>query len=289
MGHPLIKRLSRIKDNAADKPSYIPASTFATALLHVLTGDESKPTQPTESEAQNSPANRLRNSDLLEQGINNLPDDLKRQLIALYQKADGNWDDFHKEIEQWYENMMDRAEGWYKRYVQKQTYLLAIIIVLWCNFDTLHVADRLWTDSALRSSVVEQAKARAESRPEESKDLPLVLYENPKDPSKGKPINAEKGPLSSEEQALIGSVTGWGQDIQELCNRRQRLSGSYAPLFSWFFMHLLGWTLSIFAISLGAPFWFDTLNRFMNLRNAGRAPDEPRAKNAGGQQKKEGE
>ena len=32
------------------------------------------------------------------------------------------------------------------------------------------------------------------------------------------------------------------------------------------------------AVSLGAPFWFDTLNRFMNIRNAGRAPDESRGK-----------
>jgi len=33
-------------------------------------------------------------------------------------------------------------------------------------------------------------------------------------------------------------------------------------------------------VSLGAPFWFDTLNRFMNIRNAGRAPDEPRDKSS---------
>src|SRR5690349_6704390 len=28
--------------------------------------------------------------------------------------------------------------------------------------------------------------------------------------------------------------------------------------------HLLGWILTVLALSLGAPFWFDTLNRFMN-------------------------
>jgi len=32
--------------------------------------------------------------------------------------------------------------------------------------------------------------------------------------------------------------------------------------------HLFGWLLTVVAASLGAPFWFDTLNRFMNSRAA---------------------
>jgi hypothetical protein len=31
---------------------------------------------------------------------------------------------------------------------------------------------------------------------------------------------------------------------------------------------VLGWLLSAIAIAMGAPFWFDVLNRFMNVRNA---------------------
>lgn len=271
--HPLIAGGARKdKNGKLETPSYIDPKVFATALLDHFTGQAS-----------------LRDLDAFQTGIKELPQQTQQALNTLLNQVQGDWDKFHAQIEDWYKAVMDRAEGWYKRYVQKQTKILALVIVLWVNFDTLHVADRLWTDSTLRSSVVEQAKARAQSRPEQSKDLPLVRYEDPRNPSQGKPINVEKGPLSSEEQALIGSVTGWGPDIQELSSRIQRQSGSYAPLFPWLLMHLLGWTLSVFAISLGAPFWFDTLNRFMNLRNAGRAPDEPRAKNAGGQQKKEGE
>ena len=36
----------------------------------------------------------------------------------------------------------------------------------------------------------------------------------------------------------------------------------------------LGWLITAFAVSLGAPFWFDLLNKFMNIRSAGKAPDE---------------
>ena len=41
--------------------------------------------------------------------------------------------------------------------------------------------------------------------------------------------------------------------------------------------HLFGWILSIAAVSLGAPFWFDTLSRFVNLRGAGPA-EKPKNK-----------
>jgi hypothetical protein len=37
---------------------------------------------------------------------------------------------------------------------------------------------------------------------------------------------------------------------------------------------LLGWMLTILAISLGAPFWFDMLNKLVNIRSAGKSPDE---------------
>jgi hypothetical protein len=40
--------------------------------------------------------------------------------------------------------------------------------------------------------------------------------------------------------------------------------------------HLLGWILTVAAISFGAPFWFDTLKRFLNIRSAGRSPEEGR-------------
>ncbi len=43
----------------------------------------------------------------------------------------------------------------------------------------------------------------------------------------------------------------------------------------WAFLPLLiGWFLTALAASLGAPFWFDTLGRFVSIRNAGRPPGE---------------
>jgi multidrug efflux pump subunit AcrA (membrane-fusion protein) len=50
---------------------------------------------------------------------------------------------------------------------------------------------------------------------------------------------------------------------------------------TWFSGHItvitsliLGWFLTALAASLGAPFWFDTLSRIMNIRNSGKHPGE---------------
>ena len=36
---------------------------------------------------------------------------------------------------------------------------------------------------------------------------------------------------------------------------------------------IFGWLLSAGAIAMGAPFWFDLLGKFMNVRNAGKVPE----------------
>lgn len=282
--HPLVCTLSRTVSKAkaaatTELPSYIPSATFATALLDQLAG-----------------ANKVTDLAALETTIKNaatgpitlpngtsvvLPRSTQVALETLLQKANGKWDAFHAEIESWYNATMDRAEGWYKRYVQKQTYLLAIVIVLWADFDTLQVARRLWMDSALRAAVVEQARHRTQAESGAGGALPLVTYTDPEKPDQGTPVKVEPepgkgvGPLTPDEQTMVGSATGWQRDLNELPDSH------CGTLAKWLLMHLFGWGVSVLAISLGAPFWFDVLNRFMNLRNAGRAPDEPRAKNAG--------
>jgi hypothetical protein len=36
---------------------------------------------------------------------------------------------------------------------------------------------------------------------------------------------------------------------------------------------LCGWLVSGLAIAMGAPFWFDVLNKVINVRNAGPKPE----------------
>jgi len=47
----------------------------------------------------------------------------------------------------------------------------------------------------------------------------------------------------------------------------------------WENISILGWLITAFSVSLGAPFWFDILNKLVDLRSAGKKPIDNSEKN----------
>jgi hypothetical protein len=144
--------------------------------------------------------------------------------------------------------------------------------------------ERLWTDSALRATVVEQAKERLQSSG--GTEVPVVEYTEGDKSEGGRPVQTGTAFLTDAEKETLSSLTGWQHEFMAGSAMAQLAGGAFSSrLWSWIkwfgtiiATHLVGWILTLIALSLGAPFWFDTLNRFMNIRNAGRSPAEPRAK-----------
>jgi hypothetical protein len=175
-------------------------------------------------------------------GINALPPgDVKKALAALLSNADGDLTKAQKNIEHWFDDTMDRVSGWYKRTTQIWTIVIAVFLTVLANADTINIARRLWVDPTVRNAVVEQAKQVAQT--------PLPTG----GPSSGNTT------LIATDSKVLGNMLGWTGDSVP------------ADPEAWF-ERFLGWLFTAIAVSLGAPFWFDTLNRFVNLRNAGTAP-----------------
>lgn len=58
----------------------------------------------------------------------------------------------------------------------------------------------------------------------------------------------------------LGQLVGWtGQTLKS------------SDLGIWI-VRIVGWIVTIIAVSIGAPFWFDVLNKVVNLRSAGHSP-----------------
>jgi hypothetical protein len=177
----------------------------------------------------------------LETGINQLPDgDVKNALLALIQNAPGDLNRAQRNIEAWFDDTMARVSGWYKRRTQVWTVLVAVALTLATNADTLRVVRTLLKDPAQRARMVEAAKQRQQA---------------------GQPV-------SSQELQLL-DILGW----RELASCNTEGVTRWDCTGEWL-ERVLGWILTIVAVSLGAPFWFDVLNKFMRVRNAGDAPDE---------------
>jgi hypothetical protein len=185
----------------------------------------------------------------LETGINSLPPgDVKKALLSLIQNANSNLNHAQRNIEAWFNDTMDRASGWYKRRTQVWTVVIASALTLAANADTLQIAKTLWTDPTLRAQIVEQSKEHF--GPDQNRER----NENRDDqPPPGKT-------LSRDDLKSLGQMLGWNQPLPK-------------RVPEWL-DRMLGWFLSIVAISLGAPFWFDTLNKFMRIRNSGDNPQE---------------
>ena len=241
--HPLICTLAA-KDGA-DRPSYIPAERFVAALMDVLAG----------------PGKSASDLAALKQGLAAAGNEqLNVALTALLDRPGMDAAAARVRLEKWFDDGMDRVTGWYKRDAQRKALILACAITVILNADTLHIARTLWTSPTVSAVVVEQAKARAErARPEDP---------NPRDRTASAPANAPIQAPTDQELALLGQVAGWTGD------QLPRGGNIFGWLWSVLRSHLLGWILTAIAVSLGAPFWFDTLNRFVNIRSTGRAPDK---------------
>jgi hypothetical protein len=227
--HPLVKALQ----DGDRLPSYVPATVFSKALGDVLSH------QP--------------------QGGGAVAPDLRRSLKALDAEGAASG----KPVAEWYDDVMQRVAGTYKRHTRGWVLGLAFAVTILMNANTVTLASRLWESPTLRDYALEHARVRLAQGP----PLETVEYTQPTSPIPTAPIapDSTRSPtaLLPEEGALLGQLFGWSTEGAAL-----RQDG----LLLWIVRHLIGWTLTAFAVSLGAPFWFDTLNRFMSLRASGRAP-----------------
>jgi len=228
-----------IKSMMHDKnhPTYLSPRNFSATLTDIITGEQKS---------------KLEFNDLLA-AVNAMPPgEVQRSLLALLRRSEEDLDKARLAIEGWFNDAMDRVSGWYKRRTQIWTIVIAAALTLAANADTIQIARKLWTDPVLRSAVVEEAKARAQKpRPTVS-----VEYKDEDDPTNPTITRNEGNQVSDKERELLGQLMGWQN--KDNFNR----------------LTPLGWFLTILAISMGAPFWFDMLNKVMNVRFAGKSPDE---------------
>ena len=130
---------------------------------------------------------------------------------------------------------MDRVAGWYKRSSQSYLLVIGLLLALLLNINVLKIGDELYHDKSLRDLVVTSAQ-----RQQSEKDPRPLDYT-----SAQAQINALKLPI------------GWPKDM----------SAAKTDFKEHWFYDLAGWVLTAFAVSVGAPFWFDMLNRLIVIRS----------------------
>jgi hypothetical protein len=251
--HPLIKSLYQ----GTRKPSYVPSRTFALAFLDGITPFKADGTELMPE---------------IRAAVNALPGDseLKRQLLIMLQQAGDDFPKLLAGIETWFDDSMTRVSGWYKRRSQVITVIVALLLTGITNADTFQIVKVLSVDTALRASVVAQAQEFARQQP--------VL----RGPQPGKELKAatpsstaEKAGLEQEQPPPSGPRETMTQTFGSLQHLGIPLGWQAVPKQEDWINKIIGLLLTTFAITLGAPFWFDLLNRVSKVRSTGAAPAEP--------------
>jgi hypothetical protein len=262
--HGLIRALYR--DQRQRKlPSYIPARTFALALWNMAGGNLSG--------GDTTDLEKIKG--VIRQKIPNA--ELRQALITLIDEAEGDFNKARQNIEDWYNAAMDRVSGWYKRRVQIILLILGFAMAVALNADSINIGKALFQDDALRRSIVEQA--------EDFGPLPTPTPQaSPAETDPAKIEAAKEKAVADAKQRvkeiraqlnLTGLPLGWvstQKDAQgNITNlddlRRRPMWGKGITEWQLWFIKLAGLLLTGLAISQGAPFWFDVLNKFMVIRS----------------------
>lgn len=205
----------------------------------------------------------------LKTGINQLPGTIRNNRIkglldALYGETGEDLSAFRKLIENHYDEAMDRASGWYKRKTQLYALVISAFLVIFSNVDTVSLTNSLSSNPAARAKMVELAqKTLDEAKTTDS--LPKAAAAGAYDQS-APAINARDRAAAETLAKANANLSSAGIQLGWKDAYPDSLGAAISKIF--------GLLVSILAISLGAPFWFDILNRVMQVRAAGASPRE---------------
>jgi hypothetical protein len=211
-------------------------------------------------------------------------------------EAQGKRDKLLESIESSFDAMTNRISGWYKRYATIWIFLISAAVAVALNADSYAMGSRLWKDQAVRSTLVAQADKLADPEtceaktPSEQADDTTTSTRPPTEstetngttegtdatdttdmsetsapsPSgnKSEPIEEAKTAIQRASDCVtaveaLGLPLGWAK-----ANRPDTASdwvGKFGGIF-----------ITVFALMLGAPFWFDTLSKLARLRATGK-------------------
>jgi hypothetical protein len=199
---------------------------------------------------------------------------------------------FRSAVEKHFDAVMDRASGWVKRRQQKVAFWVAAILATVANVDTIVLATSLASNPEAREKMVAIAQDRlADAKAGEKKIEEQVKNNNGADEMTGrgerrqsadpaKPNNQRNADATSDD-TLAQAKRQTEAALNNVREAETALQSAGLPM-GWkewpapaqWPTKIVGLLVSIFAVSLGAPFWFDILQRVMRVRQSGVSPRE---------------
>ncbi len=256
--HPLIRKLNL--SDGKRLPSYIDPKMFATVVEQILPDLYLGTGQPL----------------TLAEKMKLLPDGEFKEIVKVLQSQQPE-NNFGKGLETWFNLSMDRLSGVYKRTTQIWLVVIGLGVAVGFNVDSIAIFKKLATDKEARERVVAQAiqfeqvnknyDALYNRVTAKTPDTSIAVTDSvrAKNDSLLTQFNNQRAAIkefiqSDLEQLKNEAGIGWNQVEKKSCG-------------GWFLTGV-GWILTALAISIGSPFWFDTLQKLVKLRGSGAKPEQ---------------
>jgi len=245
LAHPLYNQLSGKSGKNQKNPSYLADTDFRLILLSTL--------------------NSLKKDGSWREKIGRLEEGPLSQILEeFWKEADGSASNFSVRIEKWYNDIMDRASGWYKRRVQRLLLVVGLLIAVIFNVDIINVFEKLRAssdDELARLTLV------AEKISEQQATIVQINLDSIASSSTGYLESpTENSPIYQELKAALDI------DNDPLGIGWEGIDAYPKDIWSWA-LKIFGWILMALCISKGAPFWFDLLKKVVSFRNTGNIPE----------------
>ena len=299
----LIKPLALPKYSGAKiRPSYIPSETFALAFVQVIAKKsgytglsehsdipskvESKPDKTKEGSA----TTETQRSKAIEKFLSHIKvkenkdkiecPKLMDSIQALFANAN-SMKEAYKNIENWFDAVMERSIGLYKRKSHSFMLIFGFIMAVCMNIDSISIVHSLYDDQTLRNDTFAAATEFVKD-PDIKK---VVDAQREASAAAEKSEGDEASEVSSlilENQKAMDALTNISEKLQKQGLPLGWQKDQFPPKPEEVPLKLVGFIITALCISLGAPFWFDLLNRFVNLRTSGKAPKPSAGKDKAG-------
>jgi len=310
--HPLVDALK--KDNKTP-PQYISSSVFADAFIDVIGRQSIKVTYqnivtndgiqviPTE-ERNSNPFERFR------LGVDSMKhSELKELLRMFYEKSNSSYDTLKLTIAVWYDDYMERVSGWYKVSTKKTIRIIAFMVCISLNVDSIRILNVLLRDdNNLRANLVSGAEQLVQSPgsyraiSDTNKTIETIKEVIKQSQSTKDSINRiylARLDSSLDQIESYSLPIGWVSSyppcsffvnksgdsacakkpddttcVKKTCDTICITKTSDGRLLKSILLWIAGIFISTLTLSFGAPFWFDVLVNLINIRRAGAKPEK---------------
>ena len=155
------------------------------------------------------------------------------ETVQALENAEKSLAEFRGNAESWFNSTMVQATELYRKKSQAIAFFLGLLLAVAFNVDSIYIVKQLWLQPTLRETIVAQAQ---NIKPDDSAN------------------NQAIGTLAQNKLSL---PVGWTAENVPSTNN---------PIGDGL-LKALGFIISGAAASMGAPFWFDTLNKLLGLKS----------------------